>query len=156
MMYLRINLSAKVPRCNEQDTVLGTVGNTGSLKCGPYSQESPTDLQSKDRAEGGDGLGGTYLSTWAFMATQAEIWYSAQGFPDGSAVKNLPANAGDAGLIPGWGRPAAGGNCNPLQCSCLENPHGQRSLVGYSSWGWQSWTQLSKEHIQHTPNIPAI
>ena len=28
-----------------------------------------------------------------------------------------------------------GGNGNPLQCSCLKNPHGQRSLVGYSLWG---------------------
>jgi len=29
-----------------------------------------------------------------------------------------------------------GGGCgNPLQCSCLENPHGQRSLVGYAPWG---------------------
>ena len=25
--------------------------------------------------------------------------------------------------------------CNPLQYSCLENPHGQRSLAGYSPWG---------------------
>ena len=25
--------------------------------------------------------------------------------------------------------------CNPLQYSCLENPHGQRSRVGYSPWG---------------------
>ena len=39
-------------------------------------------------------------------------------------VKNLPANAGqrDAGLIPGWGRRPGGGNGNPLQYSCLENP----------------------------------
>ena len=28
-----------------------------------------------------------------------------------------------------------GGNGNPFQCSCLKNPHGQRSLVGYSPWG---------------------
>ena len=28
-----------------------------------------------------------------------------------------------------------GGNGNPLQYSCLENPHGQRSLVSYSPWG---------------------
>ena len=28
-----------------------------------------------------------------------------------------------------------GGHGNPLQYSCLENPHGQRSLVGYSAWG---------------------
>jgi len=37
-------------------------------------------------------------------------------------VNNLPANARDAGSIPGWGRSPGGGNGNPLQCSCLENP----------------------------------
>ena len=37
-------------------------------------------------------------------------------------VKNLPANAGDAGFIPGLGRSPGGGNVNPLQYSCLENP----------------------------------
>ena len=37
-------------------------------------------------------------------------------------VKNLPANAGDAGLIPGLERSSAEGNGNPLQYSCLENP----------------------------------
>ena len=50
-------------------------------------------------------------------------------------VKNLPANPGDlrdAGLIPGLGIFPGGGHGNPLQYSCLENPHGQRSLVGYS------------------------
>ena len=41
------------------------------------------------------------------------------------AVKNLPANAGDIrdmGLIPGLRRFPGGGNSNPLQYSCLENP----------------------------------
>ena len=37
-------------------------------------------------------------------------------------VKNLPANAGDPGLIPGSGRSRGGGNGYPLQYSCLENP----------------------------------
>ena len=37
-------------------------------------------------------------------------------------VKNLPANAGDSGLILGSGRSPGGGNANPLQYSCLENP----------------------------------
>jgi len=50
-------------------------------------------------------------------------------------VKNLPANAGDAGSIPGLGRSPGGGHGNPLQYSCLENPHGQRSLARYSLWG---------------------
>ena len=47
------------------------------------------------------------------------------GFPGGSVVNNLPASAGDArdmGLIPGWRRSPKGGNGNPLQYSCLENP----------------------------------
>ena len=50
-------------------------------------------------------------------------------------VKNPPANAGDSGSIPGSGRSPGGGHGNPLQYSCLENPHGQRSLAGYSPWG---------------------
>ena len=53
-------------------------------------------------------------------------------------VKNPPANAGnirDAGSIPGLGRSPGGGHGNPFQNSCLENPHGQRSLAGYSPWG---------------------
>ena len=37
-------------------------------------------------------------------------------------VKNLPANAGDRGSVPGWGGPPGGGHGNPLQGSCLENP----------------------------------
>ena len=46
------------------------------------------------------------------------------GFPGGTVVKNLPANAGDTrdtGSIPGLGRSSGGGNGNPLQYSCLEN-----------------------------------
>ena len=51
-------------------------------------------------------------------------------------VKNLPASAGDVrdlGLIPGLQRSPGGGHGDPFQYSCLENPHGQRSLAGYSS-----------------------
>ena len=43
-------------------------------------------------------------------------------FPVGSVVKNPPANAGDMGLIPVWGRFPGEGNGNPLQYSCLGNP----------------------------------
>ena len=46
-------------------------------------------------------------------------------FPGDSVVKNLLANAGDAGLIPGLGRYSGEGNGNPLQYSCLENPTGR-------------------------------
>ena len=56
-------------------------------------------------------------------------------------VKNLPANAGDVrdlGSIHGSGRSPGGGHGNPLQYSCQESPHGQRSL-GANSRGWW-WT----------------
>ena len=44
------------------------------------------------------------------------------GFPGSSVVKNLPATAGDMGLITGLGRSPGEGNGNPLQYSRLENP----------------------------------
>ena len=47
------------------------------------------------------------------------------GLPGGSAVKNPPASAedaGDTGSIPGSGRCPGEGNGNPLQYSCLGNP----------------------------------
>ena len=48
-------------------------------------------------------------------------WRLGRGFPCGSVVKNLPANAGDVGSIPGSGRYPGVGSGNPLQYSCLEN-----------------------------------
>ena len=57
------------------------------------------------------------------------------GFLGGSAVKNPPANAGDAGSIPGLGRSPGEGNGNPLQYSCLGNPMHKGAWEGYSPWG---------------------
>ena len=62
------------------------------------------------------------------------------GFPHGSDGKDSACSAGDLGSIPGLGRSPGRGHGNPLQCSCLENPHGQRSLVGYSPQGFkETW-----------------
>ena len=49
-------------------------------------------------------------------------------------VKYLPTNVGDSDSIPGSERSPRGGHGNPLQDTCLENPHGQRILAGYSPW----------------------
>ena len=58
------------------------------------------------------------------------------GFPGDSDGKESACSAGDLGLIPGLGRSPGGGHGDPLQYSCLENPHGQRSLMaGYSPRG---------------------
>ena len=61
-------------------------------------------------------------------------------------IKNPPANARDLrdGSIPEWGRSPGGSHDNPLQYSYLENPHGQRSLVGYSSWGHKEWDSTER------------
>ena len=79
-----------------------------------------------------------WLESWLHFIKQQGLYFLR---PTSSSVgKDLSANAGDVrdvGLIPGSGRSRGGGHGNPLQYSCVENPHGQRSLVGYSPWGCQ-------------------
>ena len=61
---------------------------------------------------------------------------ASMGFPGGSVVKNPPANAGDAGSIPGSGRSLGGRKkWQPTPVFLPGKAHGQRSLVGYSQWG---------------------
>ena len=66
--------------------------------------------------------------------------FRGTGFPGGSAPSdNPPANAGDAGLIPGLGRCPGEGNGNPLQYSCwkvpwTEKPGGLQSMGSQKSW----------------------
>ena len=57
----------------------------------------------------------TWLSNWTELN-------ECPGFPDGSTVKNLQANAGDMGSIPGLGRSPGEGNANTLQYSYLKSP----------------------------------
>ena len=57
------------------------------------------------------------------------------GFPGGSDSTESAWNVGDLGSSPRLGRSPGEGHGNPLQCSFLENPHGQRSLTGCRPWG---------------------
>ena len=65
------------------------------------------------------------------------------GFPGGSMVKNPPANAGDTSLISGLGSSPGGGNGNPLQYSCLENPMDRGAWWATVHGFAKSQTQLS-------------
>ena len=65
-------------------------------------------------------------------------------FPGGSDSQESAYNVGDLGLIPELGRSSGGGHGNPLQYSCLENPHGQRSLATYVHKVTKSWTQVKQ------------
>ena len=67
-------------------------------------------------------------------------------FPGGSVVKNLPANAGDAGLIPGSRRSPGEGNGDPLQYSWLENSMDRRAWWATVHRVAKSRTQLSTAH----------
>ena len=59
-----------------------------------------------------------------------------KGLPSGSVVKNPPANAGDAGSIPGSERSPGEENYSPLQCEYVPGEfHGHRSPEGCSPWG---------------------
>ena len=81
------------------------------------------------------------------------------GFPGASDGEESTHKAGDLGLIPGLGRTPGGGQGNPLQYSCLEKPHGQRSPVGYSPWGRRGsdmTEQLSTAQREILPVLAAI
>ena len=76
------------------------------------------------------------------------IWYHLHlGFSGGWAVKNLPANAGDTGSIPGSGSFPGGGNGNSLQCSCLENPENR------GAW-WATVHGVAKNRMRLSTHAP--
>ena len=75
------------------------------------------------------------------------------GLPAGSVVRNLPANAGDMGSIPGSGRYLGEGNSNPLQYSWPGESHGRRSLVGYSSQGCKKSDRTEQLHSLNHSNL---
>ena len=81
-----------------------------------------------------------YMYNWASLVAQM--------------VKNIhpSCNARGLGLIPGLGRSPGGGHGKPLQYSCLENPHGQRSLVSYSSWGPRESDMTERPNTAHMHN----
>ena len=87
------------------------------------------------------------------MCVSVHIYIYMMGFPGGSVVKNLPANAGDigdTGSIPGLGRSPGEGNGNLFQCSCLENSMDRRAWqLGYSPWGGKE-SNMTEHAYTHT------
>ena len=80
-------------------------------------------------------IGRRILNHWA---TREVLDFHFNGIPVALVVKNLFASAGDVrdtGSLSSLGRSPGEGHDNPLQYSCLEYPHGQKSLVGHNPWG---------------------
>ena len=84
------------------------------------------------------GLKGLDIWGWVKGARSLKQWINnkvllySTGFPGGSVVKNLPANAGD--LIPGSGRSPGEENGYPTPVFLPGKSNGQRGLVGYTPW----------------------
>ena len=82
----------------------------------------------------------SYGKSWASLVAQT--------------VKNLPAMPETWVQSLGWEDPLEeGGHGNPLQYSYLENPHGQRSLAGYSLWGCKELNMTERRSAQHAWQI---
>ena len=77
-------------------------------------------------------------------------------FPSGSDSKESTCNVGDLGSIPRLGRFPGGGYGNPLQYSCLENPHRLKSLAGLQSVGSQRDEHDGATKHKHTMFIAAL
>ena len=76
------------------------------------------------------------------MEQSCYLFSITTGLPCSSDSKDSACNAGDLDSIPRLGRSPGGGHGNPLQYSCLENPHRQEEAGGLQSMGSQSQTQL--------------
>ena len=104
--------------------------------------------------EGCGGRWGNWHSAGRASAT-CSLWPEwPQGFPIGTAVKTVPAHAGDAvdsGSIPGTERSPGVGNGNPPQYSCLESPMERRSLADYSPCGHKESDKTEHAHTSQTP-----
>ena len=77
------------------------------------------------------------------ICSLSQTRFDREGFPGGSAVKNLCASAGDTGVIPGMERSPGVGNGNPLQYSCQENSKDRGAWQAAIHGVTKSWTQLS-------------
>ena len=74
--------------------------------------------------------------------------YKSLFFPGGSEGEESACNVEYLGSIPGFGGSHGRGHGNQLQYSSLENPHGQRSWAGYSSWGHKESDKTERTHTQ--------
>ena len=88
--------------------------------------------------------------------THLTVDFNPIGLPRRHSGKESACNAGDADLIPGWGRSLGEGNGNPLQYSCLENPIDRGAWRATVHGVAKSRTQLSTHSVVVLFNLIAI
>ena len=89
---------------------------------------------------------GNWTNIQQRIRKQAVFKIVVPGFPGELSGKESACNA--LGSIPGSERSLREGNGNPLQYSCLENPHGQRGLADYSPWGHRVRHETERLHYK--------
>ena len=77
-------------------------------------------------------------------------------FSGGSVAKNVPANAGDTGSIPGSRRCPGEGNGNLLQCSCLDNPTDKGAWQVTVPWGHKESDMTERLSLSLLYNIVVV
>ena len=124
--------------------------NRVSCKSPVLQMNSLTDELQMNSDDTTVSSGLIYMCVCVYMYTHTHI---VTLFPGGSDGKESTCNVGDLGLIPGLER-TPGGHSNLLQYSCLENPHGERSLAVYSPWSCKE--SDTTEQLSTANEIPAI
>ena len=97
----------------------------------------------------GQQIGYRVYVSCSVVSNSFETSWTVARLPRRLSGKESACNAGDASLIPGSGRPPAGGHGNPLQCSRLENPIDRRAWQSKVHGVAKSWTQLSNSLTCH-------
>ena len=118
----------------------------GSAAKEPTCTAGDPSLIPGSRGSPGEGIGYSLQYSWASLLDQT--------------VRN-PLAIWETWVWSGLGRSPGRRHGNPLQNSCLENPHGQRSLVGYSSWGHKEsdmteWLSIVQDNTEYWVEFPEL
>ena len=116
-------------------TVQGPIGQFGFYSRTCFLADSPASLVAQLVKESTCSAGDT--DSWV----RKMLWRRDRlpnpvvlALPRGSDGEESACNASDLGSVPELGRSPGGERGNPLQYSCLDNPHRQRSLEGHNPW----------------------
>ena len=133
------------------------------MDCGPPGFSVPRILQAKilEWVAKASSRGSSWLRDQTCVFCIAGTMQSHQGSPEmplvgfsgGSAGKQPACSTRDLGSVPGSGRSPRRRHGNWHQYFCLVNPHGQRSLAGYSLWGRKESDDWAAKHSTDAKSV---
>ena len=115
------------PQFEENETVFEWLSGTPKVK--------KQLLDSALTCKVGNTVRHSFTEIFYVLGAMLSSLLSTFCFPGGSDGNKSACHEGHLGSVPGWGGSSGERKGNPFQYSRPENPHGQRSLAGYSPWG---------------------